>query len=361
MTRGFHRVVNVPKLELRMPADLPVNMRALVLEKYQENLADALNGLKVGELPVPKPKRGQVLVRIRAAPCNPSDLLLLQGKYGTLKKLPTVPGWEGAGEVVASGGGWLANWLNGKRVACGLSGDRNGTWAEYFIAKAAECVRLKRQITYDQAAGLIINPFTAFGLLETARKGGHRAAVHTAGASQLGRMLQTMSAEAGYPLINVVRRKEQIELLRSLGAKHVLNSSSDAFADELKATCERLGATVAFEAIAGDMTGTIANAMPPNSVVYVYGALSEEPCGNIDPVQLIFHSKEVRGFYLGEWMRRRGTFGILRIAGQIQRMLIDGRIESVVQRRVSLDDAKAGLMQYAQNMTEGKVLITPHE
>ncbi len=218
MTRGFHRVVNVPKLELRMPADLPVNMRALVLEKYQENLADALNGLKVGELPVPKPKRGQVLVRIRAAPCNPSDLLLLQGKYGTLKKLPTVPGWEGAGEVVASGGGWLANWLNGKRVACGLSGDRNGTWAEYFIAKAAECVRLKRQITYDQAAGLIINPFTAFGLLETARKGGHRAAVHTAGASQLGRMLQTMSAEAGYPLINVVRRKEQIELLRSLGA-----------------------------------------------------------------------------------------------------------------------------------------------
>ncbi|HJQ81418.1 MAG TPA: zinc-binding dehydrogenase [Lacipirellulaceae bacterium] len=343
-----------------MSADRPKKMRALVLEEYRQNIIDALNGLKVGELPVPKPEKGQVLVRIRAAPCNPSDLLLLQGKYGTLKKLPTVPGWEGAGEVVASGGGWLANWLNGKRVACALRGDRNGTWAEYFVAKAAECIPLKRQITFEQAASLIINPFTAFGLLETARKGGHHAAVHTAGASQLGRMLQTTAVEEEYPLINVVRRKEQLELLRSLGAKYVLNSSNDSFADELKTLCERLGATVAFEAIAGNMTGTVMNSMPHDSIVYVYGALSEEPCGNIDPVQLIFHSKEVKGFYLGEWMRQRGTLGILRIAGRIQRMVIDRRIESVVQRRVGLNEAKEGLRHYVDNMTEGKVLITPH-
>jgi NADPH:quinone reductase-like Zn-dependent oxidoreductase len=335
-------------------------MRALLLEEYRESITDALNGLMVGELPVPKLEKGQVLVRIRAAPCNPSDLLLLQGKYGTLKKLPTVPGWECAGEVVASGGGWLANWLNGKRVACALRGDRNGTWAEYFVAKAVECIPLKRQITFEQAASLIINPFTAFGLLDTARKGGHRAAVHTAGASQLGRMLQTMAAEENYPLINVVRREEQLELLRSLGAKHVINSSNDSFADELKALCARLGATVAFEAIAGNMTGTVMNAMPHDSFVYVYGALSEEPCGNIDPVQLIFHSKEVRGFYLGAWMRQRGTLGILRTAGRIQRMIIDGRIESVVQRRVGFNEAKEGLTQYVQNMTKGKVLITPH-
>jgi NADPH:quinone reductase-like Zn-dependent oxidoreductase len=343
-----------------MLAEPSQKMRALLLDEYRENITDALNGLKVGELPVPKPKKGQVLVRIRAAPCNPSDLLLLQGKYGTLKKLPTVPGWEGAGEVVASGGGWLANWLNGKRVACALRGDRNGTWAEYFVAKAVECIPLKRQITFEQAASLIINPFTAFGLLETARKGGHRAAVHTAGASQLGRMLQTMAAEENYPLINVVRRKEQLELLLSRGAKHVLNSSNDSFADELKALCERLGATVAFEAIAGNMTGTVMNSMPRDSIVYVYGALSEEPCGNIDPVQLIFHNKEVKGFYLGAWMRQRGTLGILRMAGRIQRMINDGRIESAVQRRVGLNEAKEGLTQYVQNMTKGKVLITPN-
>lgn len=169
-----------------------------------------------------------------------------------------------------------------------------------------------------------------------------------------------MAAEANYPLINVVRRKEQIELLRSLGAKYVLNSLSDSFADELKAMCERMGATVAFEAVSGSMTGTVMNSMPHDSIVYVYGALSEEPCGNIDPVQLIFHSKEVKGFYLGAWLRRRGTLGILRTAGRIQRTVIDGRIKSVVQRRVGLNEAKDGLRYYVENMTEGKVLITPH-
>jgi NADPH:quinone reductase-like Zn-dependent oxidoreductase len=124
--------------------------------------------------------------------------------------------------------------------------------------------------------------------------------------------------------------------------------------------CDRLGATVAFEAVAGAMTGTILNAMPPASIVYVYGALSEEPCGNIDPVQLIFHNKEVKGFYLGTWMRRRGIWGILRSAGQVQWMFIDGRIANSVERRVSLEEAKDGLKHYAENMTGGKVLITPH-
>jgi NADPH:quinone reductase-like Zn-dependent oxidoreductase len=343
-----------------MTAAIPQTMRAVVLDEYRENIDDATSGLKIVELPVPKPKAGQVLVRIEAAPCNPSDLLLLQGKYGALKKLPTIPGWEGAGTVVMSGGGWLASWLQGKRVACGLQGDRGGTWAEYFVGKAGECIPLKSKLTFEQAASLIINPFTAMGLLDTARKGGHRAAVHTAGASQLGGMLQAMAAEVDYPLINVVRRQEQVQLLKSRGARHVLNSSSDTFPDQLKSLCDELKATIAFEAVAGDMTGTILNKMPSGSTVYLYGALSEEPCGNIDPVEIIFQNKAVRGFYLGLWMRRRGVLGILRTASRVQRMFIDHRIESVTQRRVSLDDVPEALKQYVENMTRGKVLIMPH-
>src|SRR6187455_3208387 len=114
-----------------MSISIPEKMRAVVLEEYRENGADAIRGLAVRDRPVGKPRPGQVLVRIEAAPCNPSDLLLLQGKYGTLKTLPTVPGWEGAGTVVASGGGWYGSWLVGKRVACALRGsERSGTWAE---------------------------------------------------------------------------------------------------------------------------------------------------------------------------------------------------------------------------------------
>ena len=342
-----------------MADSIPDRMHALVLHEYCEDIAEAIDSLKVEQRSVPPLKRGQLLVRIEAAPCNPSDLLLLQGKYGSLKTLPTVPGWEGAGTVVASGGGPLAWWLMGKRVACGQQEDRDGTWAQYVVANAAECIPLKRQLCMKQAASLIINPLTAMGLLETARRGGHRAAIQTAGASQLGRMLVAMASESNFPIINVVRREAQVELLQSIGATHVLNSSDDDFVERLGAIAAELQATTAFEAIGGEMTGTLFNVLPEGSTVFVYGALSEAACDNIDPIELIFHGKTVTGFYLGVWLRERGSLDVLRAASRAQKMLIDGRIETKVQRTVSLEEAVDGLRQYVDHMTDGKLLIMP--
>jgi NADPH:quinone reductase-like Zn-dependent oxidoreductase len=343
-----------------MTNGIPNSMRAVVLGAYRDDLIEAIDSLKVAERKVLPPQHGQVLVRIEAAPCNPSDLLLLQGKYGSLKTLPTVPGWEGAGTVIASGGGLLARWLHGKRVSCALSNDRDGTWAEYFIAKASDCIPLKSRVTTEQAASLIVNPFTAVGLLETAQRDGHRAAIQTAAASQLGRMIVALAADTKYPVINIVRRDAQADLLQSLGAEHVLNSSSESFADELRKMSKRLGATAAFEAVAGDMTGLLLNAMPRGSRVYLYGALSEEPCRGIDPIELVFNGKSLHGFYLGDWLRRRGVVGALRTARRVQNLVLSGRFETKIQRRLKLDETVDGLRQYAHNMTDGKVLITPH-
>jgi NADPH2:quinone reductase len=343
-----------------MPDRVPETMRAVVLREYSEDVRDAIRGLKVLERAVPRPRRGQVLVKIAAAPCNPSDLLLLQGKYGTLKKLPSVPGWEGAGTVVATGGGLLGRWLMGKRVACAVRSDRDGTWAEYVLANVNNCIAVKSALPIEQAACLIINPLTAHAMLDTARRAGHQAAVHTAAAGQLGRMMIAMAADLDYPLINVVRRDEQAQLIQALGAKHVLNSASEGFERELKALCYRLNATAAFEPVAGEMTGTVLNAMPSRSTAYVYGALSQDACGNIDPIGLVFHEKIVTGFFLGNWLDRRGVIGILRAAGRVQRMIIEGRIGTLVQRRLNLDEVVDGLLQYVDNMTGGKVLITPH-
>lgn len=342
-------------------ADIPSKMRAVVLEEYHDNVTDAIRRLKIVDRPVPEPRAGQVLVRIEAAPCNPSDLLLLQGKYGTLKTLPTVPGWEGAGTVVASGGGWYGRWLVGKRVACALRGSkRSGTWAEYFLAATGECVPLKTAMPIEQAASFIINPLTAMALLDTARRARHAAAVHTAGASQLGRMMIAMAADLSYPLINLVRRDAQVELLKSQGAQYVINTSRDGFADELKSLCEKLGATAAFEAIAGDMTGIVLNAMPHAATAYVYGALSEAPCGGIDPIGLVFYKKSLTGFFLGNWMAERGTIGVIRTASKVQSLLISGRIATTVQRRTGFDDFVDGLQQYVTHMSDGKVLLLPH-
>lgn len=331
-------------------------MKALLLERYNKNLLEAIDSLKVVDRPMPALRPGRVLVKIEAAPCNPSDLLFLQAKYGSLKTLPSAPGWEGAGRVVDSGGGLLGRWLKGKRVACALRGDRDGTWAEYFVANATDCIPLKRDLPIAQAAGLIINPFSAAGLWDLARRGGHRAAVHTAGAGQLGRMLLAL---ADRPLINIVRREAQVELLRSLGAQHVLNSSDGDFKDKLRDACARLNATVAFDAVAGTMTGTVVNAMPPGSTVHVYGSLAEQPCGEINPVDLLFHDKTVTGFYLTRWLRDRNRLALYRTARRLQQLLIEKRIETKVQRTLPLEEAADGLKQYVQHMTDGKVLITP--
>lgn len=343
----------------RQSPRVPAVMRAIVLDRYCEDLTEAIEGLRVAERPVPAPGRGQVLVKIEAAPCNPSDLVFLQAKYGSLKTLPSVPGWEGAGRVVASGGGWLARWLEGRRVACALEGDRDGTWAEYFLADASDCIPLDPKLPIDQAASLIINPLTAVGLLETARRGGHRAAVHTAGASQVGRMILAMANEAGYPVIHVVRREAQVDLLRALGAEHVLDCSRDDFSERLRGACQRLGATIAFEAVAGSMTGTVINAMPPGSTALVYGALSEEPCSQIDPVGLLFREKTVTGFYLAAWLRKQSRLSIFLKARRVQQMLIAGRIATGIQRKATLDEAVDALEQYVRHMTDGKVLINP--
>ena len=140
----------------------------------------AVNNLRVATKTTPRPGPGEVLVRIAAAPCNPSDITFMQGLYGVRKALPAVPGWEGAGTVVASGGGIHANRLKGRRVACGGQADSDGTWAEYYLAPAKSCVPLRKSLSFEQGAGLIVNPLTAWALFGKAKQGRHPGIVQTA-------------------------------------------------------------------------------------------------------------------------------------------------------------------------------------
>src|SRR6185295_12373052 len=127
-------------------------------------------------------------------------------------------GFEGSGEVVGSGGGLLARWMQGRKVAAG-GHEGTGTWAEYLVTRADQCVPLRRGITLDQGATALANPITALALLELARRGRHRAYVQTGAAGQLGRMLLTIAAGRGIVGIHIVRRAEQAEVLRKLGAE----------------------------------------------------------------------------------------------------------------------------------------------
>jgi NADPH2:quinone reductase len=338
---------------------IPEQMRALQIDSYHEDPFDAIRSLKTISKPIPKPLSGQVLVRVAAAPCNPSDILLLQGKYGKKKNLPAIPGWEGSGTVVATGGGLLARWLLGKRVAFSVQNEGDGSWAEYCAVDAKTCLPLRKGVSFDQGACLIINPLTAVGLIDEAVVNGHSAIIQTGAASQVGRMVLQLANLKGIPVIHVVRRREQEDLLKKLGAEIVLNSETTGFEHALKTEAKRLNATIAFDAVAGDMTGTLHSAMPNQSTILVYGALSGSPCSHISPLGLIFQEKCVKGFYLSSWISKKGFWGMYYATQQVQKLIAEGVFHTEINARVPLDQAAKALAIYQKEMTAGKVLITP--
>ena len=331
-------------------------MNAIVAESAG---ADPIGRLRVAQIPIPKPGRGQVLVRIEAAPCNPADLMYLEGRYGIDRPFPSTPGFEGAGTVVESGGGLLARWLVGKRIACG-GHECSGTWAEYCVVEATGCMPLASDMSFEQGAAALANPTTALSLVEVMRSGGHRAYVQTAAAGQLGKMIFLAARDAGLEGIHVVRRAEQAESLRALGAEHVLVSSDADFDRRLAELAAKLGATVALDAVAGDMTGRLLGALPAKSEVIVYGALSGTSCAAIDPIAgLAFGGKRVRGFEIAGYARERGLLRTLLLARKAQKLVRSGKFATQIATTVPLAEAPTQLAAYMGRMSDGKILLAP--
>ena len=343
-----------------MPS-VPNRARALVLDAYDLDHLKAIRSLHVEERDIPTPGPGEVLIRVEAAACNPSDLLFLTGSYVSAKDLPSAPGWEGAGTVVAAGSGLFGSFLKGRRVAFGTLETSDGSWGEYCLTEAKRCIPVAKDVSTEQAADLIVNPMTAIGMLAEARKGKHRAAISTAGASQLGRMVLALANREGYPVIHTVRRPEQAELLRSLGADHVLDSSTPDFESELSAKAQDLGATIAFDAIAGESPNQLLEAMPPLSKVLVYGVLAGSREMPMDVGPVLSKASGIEGFYLIHWMENVGPLQLLLAARKAQKLFADGTFKTQIARRVSLEDAVSGIEAYLEDMTGGKTLICPQQ
>jgi NADPH2:quinone reductase len=337
-------------------SDTPQTMRAVQLLNY-DGRPESLTF--VDNLAVPRPGPGQVLVKVAASPINPSDLAFLGGMYGFKKPLPTVPGFEGSGTVVASGSGTMARFLKGKRVACTVADAKipGGMWAEYVVTSAQMCIPLNKNVTMEQGAMMLVNPISAWAMVDEARKAEHRAIVQTAAAGALGKMVVRLGKRFSLPIINVVRRPEQVEVLRQVGAEHIVDSSAPEFDERLKELCHRLSATYGIDAVGGELTGRVLRAQPKGSRMFVYGALSLKPC-EVDPGSVIFEGKVVAGFWVSAWLARKSLLEKLRIAKQIQSLLATD-FKSDVQTQLPLQDAARATQQYIEHMTAGKVLIVP--
>jgi NADPH:quinone reductase-like Zn-dependent oxidoreductase len=304
------------------------------------------------EIAVPKPGRGEVLIRVAAAVINPSDLHLISRPQAARLTLG-IPGLEGSGTVVAAGPGLFPRLLVGRRVA--FASANGGAWAEYAVTAAMRSIPLRKTVSLEQGASLMVNPLTALGLVDIAVRGKHRAVVSNAAAGALGRMVFRQAEACGITVINLVRRPEHVSLLHSLGAAHVLDVSDPQTHATLRELTHRLRATLAFDAVGGPLAQVLFDAMPTGSTIVVYGALSEQPC-TYDARSIATSDKRIRGFYLGTRAAQRSLFATVRDVIRVQR-LVGGVLQTAVHRRFTLAEAQDAVEYYASAMTAGKVLL----
>ncbi|SEO51074.1 hypothetical protein SAMN02990966_02130 [Rhodospirillales bacterium URHD0017] len=376
-----------------MSATTGLQLRSLITKSGELELS-------LVEMPIPEPAADQVVVKVEATPINPSDLGLLigpadmstakaSGSGADIKVKAKVPahalpfiaarldlampvGNEGAGTVIKAGSSEAAQALLGKTV----SAVGGSMYSQYRLLKATDCQPLPAGTTAAEGASWFVNPLTALGMTETMKREGHKALVHTAAASNLGQMLNKICLEDGIPLVNIVRSAEQAKLLRGIGAKHVVDSTSASFTEELTQALVETGATIAFDAIGGGkLASQILTAMElainktakeysrygstTHKQVYIYGSL------NTGPVELTRNygtAWGVGGWLLTPFLQKIGRPGQAPLRERVVKSL-KTTFASHYTKVVSLPEVLdlKNIAVYGKRATGEKFLINPNK
>ncbi len=317
-------------------------------------LLTAPNSWELKEIEKPKPKNGQVLVKMAFTPINPSDLAFLTGNYGLKKPFPVVPGLEGSGIVVEAGSGFMAKRLLNKQVACTASNSGDGTWAEYMLTDATKCIPLSKNVSLEQGSMLFVNPLTALSFVKKARKAKSELIVLSAAGSALAQMVAYHARKANIKILGIVRKESQKESLN--GFSKVLNSESDNFLEELKLYSKNFKNVIFFDAISGgSMPYQILNTLPDFTKMVIYGRLDQTPSDFI-PQNLLFKEQSVEGYWLAKESQRKSLFETLIDVRAVQSMLKQG-FETQINQKIKLEAINKGLESYSKNMSAGKVLL----
>ena len=360
---------------------------------------DGMLELSLQDVDIPTPAADEVVVRVEASPVNPSDLGLLipaaaDMSAATVTGTPERPvvtaplppaalgplsvrigqslpvGNEGAGTVVAAGESAAAQALLGKVV--GIAG--GAMYSQYRVVKAVACLVLPDGATARDGASSFVNPLTALGMVETMRREGHSGLVHTAAASNLGQMLVKICLADGVPLVNIVRKAEQEEILRGLGATYVCNSAAPTFEQDLVDALIATSATLAFDATGGGtLASQILNGMEQaanatatqysrygsavHKQVYIYGSLDTTPTVLTRNFGMAWG---IGGWLLTPFLASAGPEVIGRLRARVAAELTT-TFASTYTQEVSL----AGLLtpqafnSYLKKATGEKFLVTP--
>jgi NADPH:quinone reductase len=326
-------------------------MKAAVFEAFGE----PSQVLSVREVPEPEPGPGEVRVRMIASPINPSDLLVVRGRYGVLPRLPATPGFEGVGVVDKVGPGLLGRLVAGKRVA--VINSQGGNWAGFAVIPARQARPIPADIPDDQAATFFVNPATVLALVRYVlgvRKG--EWLLQSAAGSTLGKMIIKLGRHDGFKTLNVVRRSEAKDELTRLGGDAVISSSEGAIDEQVQRITGGEGVRYALDPIGGETGTAVFRSLAPGGRLVVYGTLSGDPI-QADPRQLISGRKVIEGFWLGHWMRDRSIPASLLLFREIAALIRQGVLSSDVGASFELDEINKAVIQAEAVGRGGKVLL----
>lgn len=311
---------------------------------------------KIVELPLPTPGKDQVLVKVAFAPINPAEIAVISGHYPADPiPSPRFVGWEGSGVVATVGEDLKLAHKVGDRVHI----NANGVMAEYVLANSESFLPVQEGLSLEDASNHFINPATVVYMGIVAERGGHKALLHTAGASQLGRMMIKYFKLKGLKLVNVVRRDDVIQELLDDGADYVLNSQSEGFEEKLKEICEKENVTLAYEAVCGSFTNTILKALPPKSEVIISGALTGMEIKDLSIMEL-FKGKTIGGLflytYIDELAKKGGQEEVNKFVQEVHSYL-PGALKTQIQKIYKFDEIFEALEFYKKSSSKGKIVI----
>ncbi|KRX09013.1 GroES (chaperonin 10)-like protein [Pseudocohnilembus persalinus] len=312
-----------------------------------------------GEIDIPELVEGDLLIDVYAAPINPSDQYLIQGIYPEPRKFPGISGIEGSGKVIQAKGQNLQN-LVGKNVAFTPKHNQTtGSYGEYAISTEKQVFVLPDNVDLFQGACTYINPFTVVYMLEKVKELGVKTVVHDVGSSALGKQMIKYFSENGVNVINIVRRQEQVEDLKQIGATYILNQSEEGFWERLTKLTQELNATIAFDAIGGEFTSKLIDAMPNHSHIFQYGILGGDLNVNYNTTDLLFKDKHLHGFWLVTEQQNASPEKAQKVIKECT-SLVSKTLSSNIVKKFKFEQIEEALEYYSKNMSAGKVLLTKH-
>lgn len=324
------------------------DVNAIVLQEF----GTPTEVVRVESRRLPPPAAGEVQVKMLAAPINPADLNILEGKYGILPTLPAVVGNEGVGEITALGEG-VAGLAPGQRA---LIRHGTGTWSERVNAPADAVLPVPADIDIEQAAMILVNPPTAWRLLHdfVSLQPGDWV-VQNAANSGVGRSVIAIARKLGLRTANLVRREELVAELKEAGADEVVIDNEDAKA-HLKEIVGQTGARLGLNAVGGESALRVAGALGMDGVHVTYGAMGRHPL-RVPNGLLIFKNISFHGFWISRWFKHSQPAERDAMFGEIVELIRSGALCVKVAATYPLTEAKAAIEHASQGERGGKILF----